>query len=68
MFIIGNDRKFFIKPEYAVIQNSAMTHRYKWAIADVLFGKNISSTVGSSYNELWRGNGILFDLIMIQKG
>ena len=68
MFIIGNDRKSFIKPEYAVIQNSAMTHPYKWAIADVLFGKNIFSTVGSSYNELWRGNGILFDLITIQKG
>ena len=52
MFIIGNDRKIFKKPEYAVVQNSTMTHRYKWAIPDVLFGKNISSTVGSSYNKL----------------
>ena len=35
----------------------------KWAIADVLSGKNIFSTVNHSYNKLWKCHGILFDTI-----
>ena len=45
MFFIVSDKKFFMKPEYSVIQNSAMMHRYKWEIADVLSEKKIFSTV-----------------------
>ena len=42
MFVIVNDTtKSFIKPEYAVIQSSAMPHTYKWIITDVRSTKNI---------------------------
>ena len=35
-----------MKPKYSVIQSAAMAHPCKWAIADMLSGKNIFSTVG----------------------
>ena len=47
-----NDTKSFMKPECSVTQCCAMMHPYKWAIADVLSGKNIFSTVDPSYNKL----------------
>ena len=54
MFFIENDTKSFMKPKCSVTQSSAMSfaHPCKWAIADVLSGKNIFSTVDPSYNEL----------------
>ena len=33
----------------------------------MLFGKNIFSTMGSSYNKLYRGHGILFGGIRVRK-
>ena len=40
MFVIVNiTTEFFIKPEYSIIQSFAITHPYKWVIADVLFEK-----------------------------
>ena len=39
MFFIVNDMKSFVKPKWSVAQSSAMTNRYRWAIADVLSGK-----------------------------
>ena len=44
--------KSFMKSEYSVTQSLALTHSYKWTIADVLSGNNTFSTVGPSYNEL----------------
>ena len=41
-----------MNPESFITQSSAITHPYKWAIADVLSGKNIFSTFDSNYNEL----------------
>ena len=41
-----------MKPECSVAQSSAMTPPYKWAIADVLSGKYIFSTVYPSDNDL----------------
>ena len=38
--------------ECSVTQSSAMAHPYKWAIADVLSGKNTFSTMNPNYNEL----------------
>ena len=38
----------------------------KWAIADVLSGKNIFSTVNPSYNKLWKCYEILFDTIKVR--
>ena len=32
-----------------------------------IWKKNILSTVDPSYNELWRGHGILFDIIAVRK-
>ena len=52
MLFIIDDTKFFIYPEYSVIQRSAMVHTCKWAIADVISGKNTFSTVDHSCNEL----------------
>ena len=52
MFFIVNYTKSLMKPECSIAQDSAMTHPYKWAIADVLSGKNIFSTVDPSDNEL----------------
>ena len=48
MFFIVNDMKSFMKPEYSVIQSSAITHPYKWTIADVFSEKNVFSTVEPS--------------------
>ena len=45
MFFIAYDPKSFMKPECSITQSNAMTHPYKWAIADVLSGKNIFTTV-----------------------
>ena len=42
--------------------NSEYGH-FSLSVADVLSGKNFFSTVDPSYYELWRGNGILFDMI-----
>ena len=39
MFLIVNDMKSFVKPEWSVAQSSAMTHPYRRAKADVLSGK-----------------------------
>ena len=39
MFFVLNDMKSFMKPECSVTQSSAMTHAYKWAIANVLSRK-----------------------------
>ena len=52
MFFIVNDTKSFMKPECSVTQSSAMTYQYKWAIANVLSGKNISITVEHKHNKL----------------
>ena len=51
-FFTVNDAKSFVKPECSVTQSYAMTHPHKWAIANVLSGKKIFSTVDPSYNEL----------------
>ena len=57
-----------VKPECSVAQRSAMTHPFKWVIADVLSWKNIFSTEDTiSYNELWRRHGILFHIITVRK-
>ena len=50
MFFIVNDAKSFMKPECSVTQSSqssAMSHPYIRAIADVLSGKNMFSTLWS---------------------
>ena len=52
MFFILNDAKSFMNAEYSAIHSSAMAHPYKWATTDMLYGKNIFSTVGHSCNEL----------------
>ena len=39
MFFMVNETKSFMKPEYSVIQSSAIHISYKWATADVLSGK-----------------------------
>ena len=52
MFFIENDIKSSIKPEYSVTQSSALMDPQKWAIADVLSGKNVVSKVDHCYNEL----------------
>ena len=59
MFFIENDMKSNMKPKCSVTQSSAMSfaHPYKEAIADVLSGKNIFSTVDPSHNGLWGGTG-----------
>ena len=44
IFIV-NDTKAFMKPECSITHSSGMTHSYKWAIGDMLSGKNIFSTV-----------------------
>ena len=48
MFFIVNETKFFMKPEFSVTQSSAVMHSHKRAIADVLSGKDIFSTVDPS--------------------
>ena len=50
-----------MKPECSATQSSTMTLPYKRAIADMLSGKIIFSTVDLSYNELLRRHGVLFD-------
>ena len=45
MFFIVSDKKFFMKPEYSVIQNFVMTHSYKCTIADVLSEEKMFNTV-----------------------
>ena len=37
--------KSLMKPEYSITQSSAITHPYKWAIADVFSEKNVFSIV-----------------------
>ena len=53
----------------SVTQSSAMWHIHTNGkeIADVLSGKNICSTVDPKYNKLWRGQGILFDIIAVRR-
>ena len=53
----------------SVTQSSAMwrIHTNGKEIADVLSGKNICSTVDPKYNKLWRGQGILFDIIAVRR-
>ena len=52
MFFVVNHTKSFMKPDYSVIQSSAITDFYKWGMSDMLSGKTVFSTVGPSYNEL----------------
>ena len=52
MFFFVDDTKSFMKPEWSVTQSSNMVHPYKWAIADVLSGKNIFRTMNLNHNEL----------------
>ena len=52
MFFFVDDTKSFMKPEWSVTQSSNMVHPYKWAIADVLPGKNIFRTMNLNHNEL----------------
>ena len=40
-----------MKPKCSATQSSAMAHPYKWAIADVVSGKNIFITVDPSDKE-----------------
>ena len=61
MFSIVNKKKSLIKPECSVTQSLVMMHQYKYAIAEVLSGKNIFGTVNPSYD----GQRILFDMIMV---
>ena len=66
MFFILTNTKSFMEPQCSVIQSSAMAHPYKRAIADVQSEKNIFSTVESTYSELWRGDGSLFNIITVR--
>ena len=67
MIFVVNDTKSFKNFECFVTHSSAMTHPYKQVIADVFSIKHIFSTVDPSYNELWRGHEIFFDMITVQK-
>ena len=67
MFFILNYAKSLIEPQCSAAQSSSMTHPYKWAIADVLYGKNIVDRVDSSCNQLWKSHGTLFDIIAVRK-
>ena len=51
------DECFFLwmKPEYSVMQNSAMPHLYKWAIADVWSGKNIPENLICKKHRIFTG-------------
>ena len=51
-----------MKPEYSVMQNSAIPHPYKWTIADVWSGKVFISTVNLLCFELWMDQVILFEI------
>ena len=61
MFLIVNDTKPFMKPGCSVSHSSNMMHPCKWAIGDMLSGKNILQTVDPSIlKKTWKQNFRLF--------
>ena len=61
MFLIVNDTKPFMKPGCSVSHSSNMMHPYKWAIGDMLPGKNILKQWTQAY---WRKQENNFRLLM----
>ena len=55
--------------EFAAYFKNTFYQEHLWASASVTcyLEKNVFSTVDPSYNELWRGHGILFDIIAVRK-